>query len=373
MCIEVTEELVDAAEQDDKMAKGMLEKLALAIKYQKHLVFALLPLLDRIIVMSSLDNMTRSQFSKIKSNYAEIGQVFSNSGFKAIVRMSGDNCRSHNCIYINAANAEKLEVYEETHLLIENLQDGEFFEYLVKQYVKTMGISWPICYMPQMGGGSTMAKVYKMEINRGQHFCLAILDSDKKWPTAKNGETCRKLKDEDKGKYLGDSGCDGQFAYNCRYYVMENIRELENLIPFEVLQAIPNIRDNDILKKSFDMSYHDMKDGLLAAKITEGDYQSYLHVVFSAYPDILDNIDFCAEYRRRYHPNDKDGFEKACKHWKLVDGLGSKVMEQVTREGSSYLKNIDFKKLSPNQQKEWTNIGKIVFYWCCCFDSGIAS
>ena len=40
MCIEVSSELVDAAEQGDKMAIGMLEKLALAIKYHKHFVSA---------------------------------------------------------------------------------------------------------------------------------------------------------------------------------------------------------------------------------------------------------------------------------------------------------------------------------------------
>lgn len=373
MFIEISDELVVAAEQDDSNAIAMLEKLALAIKYQKHIVFAQLPQLDKIIALPSLDAMSKSQFLKIKSSYSEIGQLLRKLDFKACVKMSGDNCRARNCIYVNASNSEKLEVYEETHLLTENLQDGEFFEYIVQQYVKTLGCSWPICYMPQMGGGSTMAKVYKMEIDKGQHFCLAILDSDKKWPSAKKGDTCDKLKSEDKDKYLGDTGSNGQYAYNCSYYAMEDLCELENLIPMEVLKATPNIKEMDLLKMSFDMSYHDMKEGLLASKIKEGDYQNYLHTIYASYPDLVNTIDFYAECRKVLYAKDKDSFEKDCGKFKLVGGLGSKVMEHVLQDSQTTLKNVDFSKLSVSQQSEWINIGKKVFEWCCRFDGGASS
>ena len=258
-------------------------------------------------------------------------------------------------------------------MLIENLQDGEFFEYLVKQYVKSMGTSWPICYMPQMGGGSTMAKVYQMEIDRGQHFCISIIDGDKKWPSAQKGDTWRLVRDIDKDCYFGDgNGSDGCYAFNCTYYAMEELRELENLIPLEVLQSMPDVKNNQLLSMGIDLSYHDMKNGLLIRTLVEGDYQNYLHTVYSGYPDIIADIDFYAAYRKAFHANDKEGYEKACGKEKLSKGLGSKIMEHTLKDASYELSKFDFSKLTIEQQHEWINIGQRIFEWCCSFDGGIA-
>lgn len=374
MCIEICDEVVDQAVQGNAQAISMLEKLALAIKYKKHLVFAQIDLLDKILGMAHLDAMSKSQYLKIKRKYSEIGQVYGLLNFRALVKMSGDNCRSKSYIFINASTNERLEVYEESHLLTENLLDGEFFEYLVDQYVKTKGVSWPICYMPQMGGGSTLAKVYEMEINRGQHFCLAILDSDKKWPTAQKGETWDKVRKVDKECYLGDGiSSDGKYAYNCGYYVMEEVRELENLIPTEVLLSMQTVQNNTLLSMGIDLSFHDMKEGMLASKVKKGHYQSYLQTVYTSYSQILKYIDFLADYRDAFYSSSKDGFEKACGRWKLSEGMGSKIMEQVLINASEELKKADFTKLTAPQQHEWTNIGKTFFEWCCSFDGGVST
>lgn len=221
-----------------------------------------------------------------------------------------------------------------------------------------------------MGGGNTMAKVYHMEVEQGQHFCLAIIDSDKKWPRAKKGKTWEKVNEVDDGKYLGEIDSNGFHAFNCSYYVMEELREMENLIPLDVLLSIPELKDKNLLKMSFDMSYHDMKEGLLASKVVEGDYQRYLQGVYSAYPLILSDINFCATYRKTFHSNDKEGYENACKKWKIVEGVCSKVMNHVL-QNSDKLKAIDFTKLTAAQQSEWTNIGRKIFEWCCRYDTGI--
>lgn len=374
MCIEISEEVVDAAEHNDSKAISMLEKLALAIKYQKHLIFAELSLLDRILNLVNLDPMSKSQYLKIKNRYSEIGQVCSLLTFKALVLISGNNYRHATGIVINAANSERLEVYEECHLLTENLIDGEFFEYLKDRYIISRGTSWPICYMPQMGGGSTMAKVYQMEILRGQHFCLSILDSDKKWPTAQKGDTWKLIRDVDKDCYYGDGkGSDGCYAYNCSYYAMEELRELENLIPIDVLKSMPSLKNNQLLSMDIDLSYHDMKSGLLIRTLVEGDYQNYLHTVYNEFPDIIADIDDYVAYRKTFHAKDKEGYENACGRAKLSIGLGPKIMEHVLTDASNELRNLDFTKLSLEQQHEWTNIGRKIFEWCCSFDGGVVS
>lgn len=198
MYIEISRELVTAAENGNRYAIEMLNRLALAVKYGKHIVFTGLRLLDRIIRLGVLDRNEKIQYQRIRNQYSVIGAICGKIDFKAVVLMRGENRRTRHRILINAIKAERLEVYEECHLLTENLQDGEFFDYLVAEYVKTLGSKSSINYMPQMGGGNTISKVYKMEIDRGQHFCVAVLDSDKKFPTAGYGDTCKTLKNEDK-------------------------------------------------------------------------------------------------------------------------------------------------------------------------------
>lgn len=372
MYIEISREVVTFAEHNNRYAIEMLEKLALAVKYNKHIVFTGLRLLDRILKIDSLDALTKNQYSKIRNRYSTIGALIHKLDFRAVVLMSGENCRTKRRILINSAKAEKLEVYEECHLLTENLQDGEFFDYLVKEYTKKLGTSSSFCYMPQMGGGSTIAKVYKMEIERGQHFCLSILDSDKRYPKCGKGDTYSLLKKVDKDKYLGDKdGSDGQYAFNCSYYVMDELRELENLIPHEVLKTMSDIKDTPLMQMSFDMSYHDMKDGLLARKVNIGDYQTYLDGLFSFDQSIVENIDFCAAYRQQCC-SCKEDFDKDCGKWKIVEGLGSNIMKMVLETAKDAMKQTDFSKLSASQQKEWENIGKKVFEWCCFLDLGIS-
>lgn len=367
MYIEISRELVTSAEQGNRYAIEMLVRLSLAIKYGKHIVFAGIRLLDRILKLSFLDNHEKAQYRRIRNKYAVIGAICHNIDFKAVVLMNGENRRTRHCILINAAKAEKFEVYEECHLLTENLIDGEFFEYLVAEYARQLGMTTHICYMPQMGGGNTIAKVYKMEIDRGQHFCLSILDSDKKFPTASYGDTCKALRCEDKDKYLGDAGFDGQYAFNCSYYVMNELRELENLIPIDVFKTMNNVKNSNLLQMSFDMSYHDMKEGLLAAKINTGAYQSYLDSVFSFDASLVADIDFYAQYRQQCC-SCKEEYEKDCGRTKLVEGLGSKIMDQVLTTAKPALKASQFSKLSKSQQNEWLKIGKKVFEWSCCLD-----
>ncbi|WP_027450988.1 hypothetical protein [Xylanibacter brevis] len=368
MYIEISRELVTSAERGNRQAIEMLIRLSLAIKYGKHVVFAGVKLLDRIIRLNALDAHEVLQYRKVRTHYVVIGALCRRVEFKAVVLMRGENCRTRNRILINATKADKLEVYEECHLLTENLQDGEFFEYLVREYVKTLGVQSPITYVPQMGGGNTIAKVYKMEIDRGQHFCVAILDSDKKFPTASNGETCKALQKEDKDKYLGQPGEDGQHAFNCSYYVMKDLRELENLIPLDVLRSMPQVKIQPLMKMNFDMSYHDMKDGLLACKIKVGAYQTYLDKIYSFDPAIVSMIDYCADYCQLCA--NKDEYEKDCGRTKIVGGLGSKIMEQVLMTAQSVLASNPFAGMSQSQQSEWLGIGKKVFEWCCCMNVG---
>ena len=154
---------------------------------------------------------------------------------------------------------------------------------------------------------------------------------------------------------------------------MEELRELENLIPLEVLKSMPSLKNNQLLSMNIDFSYHDMKSGLLIKTLIEGDYQNYLHTVYRNYPNIVSDIDDYVAYRKAFYANDKDGYDVACGRAILAVGLGSKIMEHVLTDASKELSNFDFSMLSLEQQHEWTTIGRIIFEWCCSFDGGVAS
>ncbi len=169
--------------------------------------------------------------------------------------------------------------------------------------------------------------------------------------------------------YLGDTqGSDGQHAFNCSYYVMDELRELENLIPDQVLMTMSNVQNQPLMKMNFDKSYHDMKEGLLAAKINVGAYQTYLDSLFSFDASLVSDIDFYANYRQQCCST-KEEYEKACGRTKLVEGLGSKIMEQVLEKAKPALASKTFTQMSPSQQTEWLHIGKKVFEWCCCLNT----
>lgn len=49
----------------------------------------------------------------------------------------------------------------------------------------------------------------------------------------------------------------------------------------------------------------------------------------------------------------------------ILPGFGSSLLEVIMRSSNCELMRINKDCLTVSQQKEWENIGKIVFDWCC--------
>ena len=49
----------------------------------------------------------------------------------------------------------------------------------------------------------------------------------------------------------------------------------------------------------------------------------------------------------------------------ILPGFGSSLLEVIMRSSNCELIRINKECLTVSQQKEWENIGKIVFDWCC--------
>lgn len=360
MLIEICEDVVVLAETNDSDSIAVLDKIAMAHKYGKHFVYAPFPLLIRICKMQSLNKSTRRIYSDIKKHCASSGTLVSGIGFRIKVTVASPPA-STSVYYIqfNPKLVSGFELYEETHLLAENLSDCSFFEYIVEYYKRSMGINCPVCFYPMLGGGDTIKMVYLNEIKLGRHFCLAIMDSDKKYPQGVLGNTCKGLKKIHK-QYN---------PFHCFYYIMEKTREVENLIPLSVVKLYSNNSDKQIFRDNIevDLSFFDMKEGLLSCKIV-GDIYTYWASQLSAYEKLDKKLFECNECVAHYDPRpvEKD-CEALCGCRCIIEGFGSKLLDNLHRDNDSKerLKNVEEHHLSSAQKAEWHTIGKLIFEWCC--------
>lgn len=360
MLIEICEDVVTLAESGDSDSIAVLEKAAIAYKYGKHFVYASFPLLNKICKMELLDKSIRKIYSDIKKHCASSGTLASGIGFRVKVTIASPPANaSVSYIQFNPKLMPDFELYEETHLLAENLLDCFFFEYIVEYYKRLMGINFPICFYPMQGGGDTIKMVYLNEIQLGKHFCLTIMDSDKKYPHDVLGSTCKGVKKVHK-KYN---------PFHCSYYIMENVREVENLIPLSVVKLNNIYSNKQIFRDNInaDFSFFDMKEGLISCKITK-DICNYWTSQQLSNTKLQQQLLECSGCVSNSSPKPKEkDCEEVCERRCIIEGFGSKLLSNLHGNSTSKerLKNVERKDLTNVQETEWYVIGKLIFEWCC--------
>ena len=274
-------------------------------------------------------------------------------------------------IYINPMKMGKIELYEETHLIVENLLDADFYaEIVCNNFInKThlLGCLKKISYYPTQGGGATISEVVRKEQELAQHVCLIIADSDKKHSGAEEGKTAGDIREAIKG-FPKEEGAYGSLQ---NLYVLSNVCEIENLVPLKVLHTI-----SDKKRKKFintyegKLSYYDMKLGLDYRILYDtATYHEYKKIF--AGEDVWQQIEIC---RKSYRSRKKE-FEDAVKDLPKLDGVwGTTLMRNLmcpanykAKQALNMMKNIRVDTLTDEQKKEWEKIGKIVYSWCCCY------
>ncbi|WP_455068708.1 hypothetical protein [Prevotella nigrescens] len=321
---------------------NVLRRLLWAIQFGKHIVFFEISDYERLIECSLLGNIEKALLNKAKKKNYQIKAIISEVNIICHITTKEKTRREDENIYINPTEYLGFNFEEETHLITENLSDARFFvKYILSNYQrnnKTRNIATN--FFGLMGGGSTIGQVIKQEVELKQHFAFAITDSDKKYPTcSKKGDTCMSVEKELEKE-----------PFNCGHYIMQNVMEVENLLPLFVVLGNKELNEKNIEDSILnDWSYFDMKKGLYVSN--EQKYNSYWNKNIND-PCIL-NI-----------------FETACKSDSkecVIEGFGEKVLSKflkLTEKKPTIFKDED---LSDNQKKEWENIGKHLISWCCCF------
>ena len=307
--------------------------------------------------MQYLSKNVRSIYSRLGTRNSTTHALVSKITWRIKLTFDAQNPLTPQTIHIDPTKLSGFEWNEETHLLAENLSDCKFFEHLVSFYKRKHNIRFSTCWYPLQGGGDTIASVYDYEIELKQHLCLAVLDSDKKYPDCGVGDTAKKLKVcHHKKKPI-----------HCMHYVMENVREVENLIPFSALRTLDDLSSYQVFTElsDLDYSYFDMKKGLETYK-TNSEVKNYWSRLLVPHKRLKECYNQCFSCATTSIPKPKsqDCLE-VCGRKCIIEGFGSRILDKALNDLHSVLADVKSSDLTPGQLAEWEAIGGIVFEWCC--------
>nr|WP_311147343.1 hypothetical protein [Prevotella pallens] len=343
MLIKVEKDFVDKVFQGkEEKFVNVLRRLLWAIQFGKHIVFFEVSDYKRLIKCSLLGNIEKALLNKVQDKNYQIKAIISEVNIICYITTKEKTRREDENIYINPTEYLSFNFEEETHLITENLSDARFFiKYILSNYQRNNKIrNVATNFFGLMGGGSTIGQVIKQEVELKQHFAFAITDSDKKYPTCnKKGDTCKSVEKELRKK-----------PFNCGHYIMQNVMEVENLLPLSVILEDKELNVKNIKRCILkDWSFFDMKKGLYNSK--EPEFYKYWY----------ENInDLCIQ--NTFKTDYKTGLEKC-----IIEGLGENVFSNFLKLMEKKTTIFEDKDLSDNQKKEWENIGKHLISWCCCF------
>lgn len=363
---DILQDALDKKGFDKNTSRDTLLLMALCAMFAKHYVVVpslsnnqkLRTQLEELIGKDYVAALAYNTDSRNRQNTAMLkGKVY----VRAVLTISGQTSVENGVITINLLDKKNFEPWDETFILTENLIDSEFYAYLVSYYLSKEGMSkCKKFYHALMGGGVTISDVLRQEINKEKRFCLAIADSDKDYPDDnKHHDTSSNLL-----KLLKSS------PFNCSAYVMDKVREIENLIPMRLVKAYGDHAGcQEILSADKDPSYFDMKNGLLLKNLYDKQVYQYWKDMF---PDDKERF----EERDKQRKDCKSGTEyreKVKEAEPIKRGFGGKLLANVLeaernsskRKEKLTLHQITDSDLNSYQQDEWYEIGKHMFSWTC--------
>lgn len=374
MFIEVADDVLRKAlrpsDSENEEAVECLRHVALAIRRNCHLVYLpsldanMLKELENILNKAEIKALTFS-FSK-KNNLRVIKQYLT---IRIEISFLSETAKDGDVIRIKPEKNSKIDLFERCHLLTENLLDAKFYNYVSFSFQKRNRIDecvFGISFYPLQGGGVTIKDVYMMECGLGRHFCLTILDSDKKWPNFIGyGDTATKFEQEYNG-YLAKHND----PITCTYYVMQNTNEIENLIPIQILNHVSSPAQKRFLAQHPNaIPFFDIKKGFELKLLFKGNAIREWRIIL---PDETDWDEL--ERLKTVSANDIEFVENATNAGVKFNAQpwGTSILDKIVnpetrKKVTINLKKIDFDSMLAAQRTEWDAIGKMMFSWCCCF------
>ena len=371
ICQDVIERGINRKDDENLYAIETLKKLLMSVKWRKHIVCV--PDMDENDIDSLAPLLTKEEFKLLSFIHFKRQDTVPLIGRLSIytkITFLEETKKTDNVIILNPRTHTDFELYEETHFIVENIIDAQFYTHVICKCFQERFKFGPDCftfeYYPVQGGGATISDVLKNELTLKQHFCLVVCDSDKKYEESREeGDTAKGIR-----KVFSENTTKGDNPFHADFYVMSRVREIENLIPFCILDFYSNPSQKEFIAcHQNHLSFFDMKIGFEYRILYDKDvYEGWKRV----FPNEIewDQIDI--------YKADANNYNEFCDKVKmmhpLVDGWGKNLLKSIlnpdtkTRKDNQYkLYAISDGQLTNNQKEEWDTIGKQVFSWCCRF------
>lgn len=237
------------------------------------------------------------------------------------------------------------KMIQPTIILGEDTQDTDFYYIISKFICKKYNYNLNLCYDSDNGGGSSISDRYKRFQNKNERFCLAFVDTDKHFPEDDEGGTLKELRNT---ANLNN--------HMCQYMVID-VQEIENLVPFNYIADIPALSQDDLNAINYIqinnpelLRFYDLKKGIKKKTIclhpNVEKFKEYARQVCISNPNI---IDFEEYYIAK---NDDDlVYNQLCRILKFTIGALTEMKKEPVL--------LDF------QEEEWLRIGNEFFFWAC--------
>jgi len=309
--------------ENDQSRRDAVENIFKMSSLSKNLLLVDKGLCDEVSQSENIySRTTREQAIKVKKYLQEVKNSLGFAKFKMIVDFGNDDpeffFQKNHEKHVSFIHFEKGEGYVIPHVVAENYDDFILYDFIVSAYVKSIRFAGGIHYEKVPGGGSQSYNVFK-EKKKEKLSVLAILDSDVKHPSGKEGSTS------------GSFSLTDRDSKNISYAYIMKVHELENLIPL------------NIYKDSL------MMDGPMSTKELERfeNISSFISEDSYAYFDFkrgmtlrggleLDKVHgiFWGEFFKKYKSSKKleciDGLKCiGCDDCVVIEGLGDSIFNRV--------------------------------------------
>jgi hypothetical protein len=339
-----------------------LENLATGRREGKHLLFSDRETLSQLATCSELSSAARQVYRKTYERAAELGGERNFFRFQATVMALDQGIYQEPDgelvkIFIPISFFQDSFSIQPTFLLAENMIDAEVYKIIGSVWIAiNKKLNLKIICESKPGGGSTLINVFQDIIQGSKRFCLSILDSDKRSPGSKLGDTAAPF-----------VRLDNTPAY-AKVVIIES-RELENLIPTALMSAVSE-RDKsrmeainflEILEATPHSScrkFLDLKEGSsLKSLLTHDDPTR------SFWESVLPNI----KHLYNVKPSCLVEVCKKCEHCDsiIAPGLGKHILNNVLEDVRSRSNHQLAHSLCNLTKPEWEELGTAISSFCC--------
>ena len=360
MLFYLTNSLIANPDDADYLAiRKCIKKLATAVTEHKHLLMGDFEVIQHFNGILYNPEEDESRLFNMLEKHEAINPIPDEiTYYIEVVRGEPSNERTEENVTVAQVSYKMFEdssSCDQTSLLCEDDYDCAFFKHIYKWYIGNVCTTRLSNSLESTlgAGGHIVTEIKKMK--RKKRACLAIIDSDKKYPShVPSNETtskkCEKIKETPIYKLL-----------------VLDVQEVENLIPIDYINQHQFVGDGAINKMHFDtllnnnhtehiLQYLDLKKGIKKMDVADdANFQTFASFCYFHNTLVNQGLDF-NEFLSSIEDN--DFIQRP-----LQESILKKVLEEIKERES--LNGTHWPYLLQYQEDEWKRIGQFLLNWGC--------